>query len=56
MIKAILLKIYEIAYGLERLAIKRRIYTECDLYDVRYNYGTKQMKRASEARERRKGK
>ncbi len=41
MIKKILLKIYKIAYTIERIAIKRGIYTECDLYIIRLNYGNK---------------
>ena len=45
MIKAVFLKVYEIAYNIERQALKTGIYTECDLYDVRYNYGTKQIRK-----------
>ena len=41
MIKKLLLKVYELAYGLERFALKNGIYTEADLYDVRFITVTK---------------
>lgn len=40
MFKSLLLKIYKIMHILERWAIARGIYTESDLYDIRYTVGT----------------
>lgn len=41
MIKSLFLKIYGLAYALERFALKRGIYNEGDLYNVRFYYGYK---------------
>lgn len=50
MIKSLFLKIYGLAYALERFALKRGIYNEGDLYDVRFDYGYKKERKINNAK------
>lgn len=50
MFKRLVFKFYELAYSVERFCIKKGIYTECDLYNIRFEYHTKQMRKKRNAK------